>query len=336
MNFKKKSIISCIVGLSLIMGATSVAANQNLDPKKVFQPLGEMPIPADNPQTPEKIELGKLLYFDTRLSGDGTLSCASCHEPTKGWSDARRTFLGFKGHRGARNSPTIINSGYYSLQFWDGRMKTLEQQALGPIQDPGEMNQKLDVLVDSLKAVPAYVERFNTVFGENSINPENIGKAIASFERTIVITDTAFDRYLKGDDKALNDVEKRGMQLFAGKASCISCHNGSSLTDNNFHNIGIKDEDKGRAGFTGNPEDLGKIKTAALRGITHTAPYMHAGSLRTIEDVVEFKNKGGDGHPNTSPLVRPLNLSDKEKGELVAFLKSLGGTLPIVEKPELP
>ncbi|UCZ57212.1 cytochrome-c peroxidase [Desulfurispirillum indicum] len=336
---KSKGIIFgtlAIVGTSLIIAACSGSSQQALDPKEVFSNLGPMPVPADNPMTPEKIELGKMLYFDTRLSGDNTLSCASCHEPEKGWSDGRRTFLGFQGHQGHRNSPTIINSGYHSLQFLDGRMKTLEDQALGPIQDPGEMNLSLDELVQKLNAVPAYVQKFEEIFGPDSINPTNIGKAIATFERTIVIDNTPFDQYLKGNSNAMSKDAQEGMKLFAGKASCISCHNGPSLSDNNFHNVGVLNDNPGRAGFTGNPEDDGKYKTTHLRGIGHTAPFMHNGSLRTLSDVVEFKNRGGDGHPNTSPLVRPLNLSDKEKAQLVAFLEALTGELPLVAKPQLP
>lgn len=344
---KKKGLFLMvgILGLSLLLtacGSTSAptgGTTAKLDPKAVFQPLGEMPIPADNPMTPEKIELGKMLYFDKRLSGDDTLSCASCHEPAKGWSDNRKTFLGFQGHSGHRNSPTIINSGYLSSQFWDGRAMTLEEQALGPIQSEVEMNLPLDEMVVKLNAVPEYVERFEQVFGPDSINPENVAKAIAAFERTVVINDSDFDKYLAGDDSALSQEAKRGLDLFVGKAGCVNCHNGPSLTDNNFYNIGIINDpavDQGRAEFTLNPEDKDKFKTPALRGIGHTAPYMHDGSLQTLADVVEYFNKGGDNHPQRNPLIQPLNLTDQEKADLVAFLESLSGTLPIVEEPALP
>lgn len=315
--------------------ATEAVTYVQHDPSKVFSTLGAMPIPEDNPMTPEKIELGKMLYFDPRLSGDDTISCASCHEPAKGWSDNRRTFLGFQGHVGARNSPTIINSGFYSLQFWDGRMKTLEQQALGPIQDKGEMNLSLEELIVKLNAVPEYVDRFQQVFG-TEITTDGVAKAIAAFERTIVIDDTDFDKYLKGNKSAMSADAIAGMELFAGKAGCIACHNGPSLSDNNFHNVGVVSEDKGRFGFTGNPEDNGKFKTPQLRGIGHTAPYMHAGQLATLEDVVDFFNKGGDAHSNKSVLIQPLNLTATEKSNLVAFLNALTGELPIVEAPELP
>ncbi|OEH85062.1 cytochrome-c peroxidase [Desulfuribacillus stibiiarsenatis] len=306
-----------------------------VDPRTVFAPLGAMPIPEDNPMTDEKIELGKMLYFDKRLSGDDTISCASCHEPAKGWSDNRKTFLGFQGNVGVRNSPSIINSGHYSLQFWDGRMKTLEEQALGPIQDKGEMNLSLDELLVKLNAVPEYVERFQKVFN-SEITTDGVAKAIAAFERTIVINDSEFDKWLAGDESALSAEAKEGMKLFVGKANCIQCHNGASLTDNNFHNVGIENDNLGRANFTKNPEDSGKYKTPALRGIGHTAPYMHNGTVATLEDVVEYFNKGGDNHTNKSVLIKPLNLSDAEKANLVAFLKSLNGTLPIVDEPTLP
>lgn len=345
----KKALILAvgILALSLLVtacGSTTTTppattSAVKLDPKVVFGPLGDMPIPVDNPMTPEKIELGKMLYFDKRLSGDDTISCASCHEPAKGWSDNRRTFLGFQGHQGHRNSPTIINAGYLSSQFWDGRAMTLEEQALGPIQSEVEMNLPLDQLVAKLSAIPEYVERFEQVFGPDSITPENVAKAIAAFERTVVINDSAFDKYLAGDDAALSAEAKRGLDLFVGKAGCVNCHNGPSLTDNNFYNVGIVNDpsiDRGRAEFTGNPEDTDKFKTPALRGIGHTAPYMHDGSLKTLEEVVDFFNNGGGEHPNKSPLLQPLNLTDQEKADLVAFLESLSGTLPIVEEPALP
>lgn len=334
-----------ILALSLLLtacGSTtqpSTTSEVKLDPKVVFGQLGEVPIPEDNPMTPEKIELGKMLYFDKRLSGDDTISCASCHEPAKGWSDNRRTFLGFQGHQGRRNSPTIINSGYLSTQFWDGRAKTLEEQALGPIQSPEEMNSTLEGLVAELSAIPGYVQKFEQVFGPDSITPENIAKAIAAFERTIVMNDSPFDKYLAGDASALSEEAKRGLDLFMGKAGCVNCHNGPSLTDNNFHNVGIVNDpavDRGRAEFTGNPEDTDKFKTPGLRGVSYTAPYMHDGSLKTLEEVVDFFNNGGGEHPKKSPLLKPLNLTEQEKADLVAFLEALSGTLPMVEEPTLP
>jgi len=308
--------------------------NELKEAKAKFEVLGAMSIPENNPMTDEKIELGKLLYFDPRLSGNNVQSCMSCHAPGAGYGDGMAKFIGFEGFNGPRNSPTIINSGYYKENFWDGRAANLEEQALGPIQSEVEMNQNLDELVTELNAVPAYVEKFNTVFNEQ-ISADNIAKAIAAFERTIVISDTAFDRYLQGDDDAISAEAKEGMKLFVGKASCISCHAGPLLSDHNYHNLGMTD-DEGRFAVTGNEEDKGKFRTSGLRGIGHTAPYMHDGSLETLKDVVDYYNVGGGTHANKSVLMKPLNLTDSEANALVAFLESLSGDLPKVETPQLP
>ena len=300
--------------------------------KAMFQQIGEVPVPEDNPMTTEKIELGKRLYFDARLSGNNVQSCSSCHQPQAGYGDNLATFIGFEGFRGHRNSPTIINSAYYAENFWDGRASSLEEQAQGPITAAGEMNQDLDVLVEELKAVPEYVTDFQTVFGED-INTTNILKAIATFERTIVAKDTAFDKYLAGDDDAISDEAKKGMVLYTGKASCIICHTTPTLSDGKYYNLGISG-DEGRYAVTNNAADMGAFRTSSLRGITHTGPYMHDGSLATIKDVVDFYNKGGGTDANKSNLIQPLNLTDEEVNQLVAFLETLGGEVPIVEAPK--
>lgn len=302
--------------------------------KAMFHPLGEMPVPEDNEMTDEKIELGKMLYFDPRLSGNNKQSCMSCHAPGAGFGDGMDTFIGFEGFKGPRNSPTVINSGYYKEYFWDGRAGSLEEQALGPIQSEVEMNQDLDELLIELNGVPTYVEEFNKVFND-SISTANIAKAIAAFERTIVISDTAFDRYLQGDDDAITADAKAGMKLFAGKASCITCHAGPMLSDSAYHNLGFSGDD-GRFAVTNIEADKGKFRTPGLRGVTHTAPYMHDGSLETLEDVVNYYNVGGGTDENKSELIFPLNLNKKEVQQLVAFLESLGGELPKVEAPQLP
>ena len=301
-----------------------------------FDPLGEMPIPEDNPMTEEKVELGRILYFDTRLSGDNLQSCASCHAPALGWSDGRSLFIGFEGEEGPRRSPTIINSGYYTSNFWDGRADSLEEQALGPITSPIEMNQDLDELVEELKAVDAYVEMFDEAFDEE-ITAENIAKALAAFERTIVVDDTPFDQFLEGDYHAMTEDEIRGMELFAGEANCLSCHNGPNLSDNNFYNIGMDSGDEGRMEITDNESDDGAFRTPGLYGIAHHAPYMHDGSLETLEDVIDYYNHGGDNHPNKSPKMQELNLSDDDKDALLAFLLVLSGDeSPRVDMPEIP
>lgn len=351
---KKMGLVMMLIFVLSILGACSekedasapVANNENEPENEVkidqeleeakakFEPLGEIPVPADNPMTDEKVELGKTLYFDPRLSGNNVQSCMSCHAPGAGFGDGMAKFIGFEGFNGPRNSPTIINSGYYPTNFWDGRAGSLEEQALGPIQSEAEMNQSLDELVIELNGVPTYVEQFNTIFNDQ-ISADNIAKAIAAFERTIVIADTAFDRYLQGDEDAISADAKDGMKLFAGKAGCISCHAGPLLSDYSYHNLGMSGDD-GRFGVTGKEEDKGKFRTAGLRGVAHTAPFMHDGSLETLKDVVMYYNEGGGDHGNKSVLVKPLNLTDKEINSLVAFLDSLSGELPVIETPEIP
>lgn len=302
--------------------------------KAKFEPLGVVAVPANNELTDEKVALGEMLYFDERLSGNNKLSCASCHAPAAGYADGLQKFIGFEGFNGARNSPSIINSAYYKENFWDGRAGSLEEQAVGPIQAEGEMNQNLGELVTELSAVTGYVEEFNKVFNDQ-ITADNIAKAIASFERTIVVTDTAFDKYLAGNEDAISAEAKEGMKLFVGKASCISCHAGPLLSDHNYHNLGM-DGDDGRFAVTNNENDKGKFRTPGLRGVAHTGPYMHDGSLATLEEVVNYYNVGGGAHPNKSELLQPLSLTEEEVSYLVAFLESLGGEIPEAKKPELP
>lgn len=314
---------------------TTLSANEEAyaSAKAMFQPIGDIEYPEDNPITDEKVELGKRLFFDPRLSGNNVQSCSSCHQPQAGYGDNLATFIGFEGFVGPRNSPTVINSAYHDEFFWDGRAGSLEEQAAGPITSEVEMNQDLDELVGELKAVPGYVNEFKTVFSED-INADNILKAIATFERTILVKETEFDKYLAGDDDAISDDAKKGMVLFTGKASCIVCHTSPTLTDGKYHNLGIEG-DEGRFAVTNNEEDKGAFRTPILRGVTHTGPYMHDGSLATLKDVIDFYNKGGGADANKSNLIKPLNLTDDEVNQLLAFLESLGGEAPVVEAPEM-
>ncbi|WP_147532800.1 cytochrome-c peroxidase [Bacillus marasmi] len=304
-----------------------------------MMPLGDIPIPEDNPMTEEVLKLGQTLFFDPRLSGNNQVSCATCHDPNMGYGDDRPTFKAYDGSDGARNSPTVINSGYYSVNFWDGRAASLEEQALGPIENPNEMNQKLSDLVPELKVVEGYKTLFLAAFPDG-ITEQNIAKALAAFQRQIVVKDTPYDRFLEGDMNALTQEELRGLKLFTGKAFCFTCHNGENLSDNQYYNIGLNTEDKGRFEITKDEADIGRIRTASLYGITHTAPYMHNGSIATLEEVIEFYDRGGDGHPNTSffmkQFMQPLGLTKAEKADLLAFLKSLGGEVPLYAAPELP
>lgn len=301
-----------------------------------FVPLGEMNIPEDNPMTEETIALGKTLFFDPRLSGNDKLSCVTCHSPELGYSDGQPLFSGFEGVEGPRRTPTIMNTGYYTAFFWDGRAESLEEQALGPISSPIEMNMDLDELVSKLNNIEGYPEMFATAFGEE-ITIDNMAKALAAFERTIVVDDTRFNQFLAGDYDAMTELEVDGMELFAGDARCISCHNGPNLSDNKFHNIGIESDDEGRKGITGFNGDDGVFRTPGLYGIGHHPPYMHDGSLATLEDVIDYYDRGGDDHPNRSPIIKELNLSDSEKEALLAFLNVLSGeNSPQMDAPVLP
>lgn len=312
---------------------------QSLQSQGQLVPIGEIPIPKDNPMNSEVLKLGQTLFFDSRLSGNNQVSCATCHDPKLGYGDNRPTLKKIDGTDGARNSQTIINSGYYRTNFWDGRAASLEEQALGPIQNPNEMNQTLIELVRELKGVQGYQKLFNAAF-KDGITEQNIAKALAAFERLITVKNTPFDRFLEGDTAALSQQELRGLDLFTGKALCVTCHNGSNLSDNNYYNIGLNTKDEGRFVITKEETDRGRIRTPSLYGITHTAPYMSNGSIGTLEEVIDYYDRGGDDHPNKSFFIRkfmnPIGLTEEEKSDLLAFLKTLGGKPPVYTKPVLP
>jgi cytochrome c peroxidase len=336
------------------------------DSEKKLAPLGPVPVPADNAMTPEKIELGKMLYFDPRLSGDSSIACAKCHDPAKGFSNGLQMSDAYPGTKHWRHVPTVLNAAYLSHQFWDGRAGSLEEQCLGPIQAPIEMNQNLTHLVSKLNGIPHYVGAFKKVFNSD-ITAENLAKAVAAFERTIVSKPGKVDRYLEGDKNALSESEKRGMELFMGKANCVACHNGAAVSDNLLHTTGVPeieplktesdriatrhffatdqkypnprsvDRDYGRELITKSGSDRGKFKTPSLRELKWTAPYMHNGAFETLEDVIDFYMKGGGDHPNKDPLLKPFKLSDEEVSDLIAFLEALSSDkLPTPVKPELP
>ena len=309
--------------------------------KNVYEPMPAMKYPIDNPWSSEKEELGKMLYFDPRLSGSNWISCGTCHNPSLGFSDGLPRALGNGQNELGRHSPTVINSGYFELQFWDGRAKTLEEQAVGPIQAVGEMNQNMKALIKELNTIPDYVKKFQNVFGVTKITASNIARAISTFERSIISKNAPYDYYWAGDKSAMSVSAVNGMELFFGKARCSICHNGPAFTDNRFHNIGIKQhgplkKDVGRFNVSKNPSDIGAFKTPGLRHVTQTKPYMHDGSQATLEEVVEFYNRGGDVADNRSPFITPLELNSTEKKELVEFLKSLEGKPIKVTLPQLP
>lgn len=299
-----------------------------------------VPIPPTNLNYKAKVELGKLLYFDGRLSKNGQVSCAFCHNPFAGFADPRQTSIGVGGKVGGRNAPTVYNTAFLPIQFWDGRAGSLEEQAIAPIQNPVEMAETHEHVVKKIGKIKGYRQRFQKAFG-TGVSLQGIAEAIAAYERTVISSNSAFDRYMLGDKQAINEAAARGMALFRGKARCILCHNGPNFTDNRFYNLGVPQEgplkeDLGRYNVTRREQDKGAFKTPTLRSITETAPYMHDGAFKTLEEVIAFKNQGGGDHSNLSPLMKPLGLTDAERADLLAFLTALTGEPLNVEVPKLP
>lgn len=290
------------------------------------------PIPLSNLETSAKIALGKKLFFDPRLSINGSISCAFCHMPKAGFADPRPVSIGVGGKRGGRNAPPVLNAAYLNLQFWDGRAGSLEEQAIGPLTNPVEMaNPNNQRVVDRLRKISEYQRSFHEVFG-GDVAIDRIAQAIAAYERTLVTPHSPYDQYLMGDSKALSPAQKRGFTLFKGKARCVLCHSGVLLSDQSYHNLGVPQTgtlsvDVGRYAVTHNPEDKGKFRTPSIRNVALTAPYMHDGTFRTLDQVVDFYNKGGGRSRFTTKdsLLVPLHLSAKEKKDLVAYLRSLSG-----------
>ena len=266
-----------------------------------------MPVPDANPLTPTKIALGRKLFFDKRLSHDGTLACASCHDPKRAFSDGRKVARGINGAEGTRSTPAIINRGYGRTFFWDGRATTLEQQVLEPILNPKELGMNRED-----------VER------RTGLKIGDVTAALASYVRTIRSGDSRFDQYAAGHQRALSDLERAGLALFRGKARCSTCHAGPNFTDENFHNTGVAWRD---GTLTDHGAGEGKFKVPTLREVARTAPYMHDGSLTTLDDVVDYYDSGGNMNPWLDEDLRPLRLTSEEKRALVAFLRSLSGTV---------
>jgi len=302
--------------------------------------LAAVPAPSTNLQYKAKVDLGKWLYFDGRLSKNNQISCAFCHLPSAGFADPRQTSIGIDGKFGGRHAPTVFNTAFNSSLFWDGRAGSLEEQVLGPIQNPSEMGETHENVVEKLRKIKGYQEQFRLVFG-NDVSLQGIANAIAAYERTIISTNSPFDQFVLGDKKAMDDAAIRGLALFKGKARCILCHNGSNFTDYKFHNLGIpqvgpQEEDLGRYYVTQAERDKGAFKTPTLRSISETAPYMHDGAFKTLEEVINFLDQGGGPNPDLSPLMMPLGLTDDEKSDLLAFLKALTGETIPFEFPALP
>jgi len=363
-----------IFKLATFVASLTVALAAAAAGKTTYPPLGPLPplaIPADNPQTAEKIALGKQLFWEARLSGDGSTPCVSCHLPALGWGDGGQISHGYPGTKHWRNSQTVVNAAYYNKLFWDGSTLSLEKQ--GPSAAGGAVagNGDDSLMEMRLRFIPEYVQSFKQVFGSDWPRMNDAYRAIASYERTIVsdATKVPFDRYAKGDKKALNAAQLAGMKLFNGKAGCIQCHNGSLASNEKYYDLGLPDfqgfkdeplyqvthrwevyqksvsEDKYRGAnmdyglyfVTKNPKDIGKFRTASLREVKYTAPYMHNGVFKTLPEVVDFYDQGGGNGKNKTSLLKPLKLTAQEKKDLVSFVESLSMTEPLIHAdPKMP
>jgi cytochrome c peroxidase len=305
---------------------------------EVKVPLGlpPLPIPADNPMTAEKVELGRMLYFDTRLSKDGTISCATCHDPLMAWTEHKPTSTGIGSQLGGANSPTVINSAYATTQFWDGRAASLEEQALGPIENPIEMGHSLPEMIATLNGLEGYKQHFQDVFG-SEVNKEGISQAIAAFERTVLSGNSPYDKFMAGDENALNEAQKRGLELF-NNSGCAECHTPPLFSSYDFYNAGVSIEknEPGRKAVTNDEADLGAFRVPMLREVANTGPYFHDGSAEKLEDAVALMARGGNDNPNLSEMlksVRDVELTEENQKDLVEFLKALSGEYPIIDPP---
>lgn len=343
---------SVVVLLLLVIARAALAQEYSLPlPTGVLPPL----IPDNNPLTQAKIDLGQKLYFDPRLSVDNTVSCATCHDPRKGFADGRKVAEGVSKKTGVRNSPTVLNAAYYEQQFWDGRVETLEEQAKQPLLNPVEMAMPSHAAVEEkLGKLPEYPPLFQKTFGKPEITIDRVAQAIASFERTMISFSAPIDRFLAGDKNALSESARRGWELFNGKARCNTCHGHVSVlptfNDNKYHNIGVAMKEQnfadlarrvaatpaelpnlshtqgvaelGRFLVTKEQKDIGAFKTSGLRNVELTAPYMHDGSEATLLDVINFYDRGGVNNPFLDGGIRPLNLTEQEKADLVELMKA--------------
>ncbi len=320
------------LGLSALLISSALYATADM--KKWLRPA-EVPQPKDNKLTPEKINLGKLLYFDKRLSSNEKINCATCHHPKRGWTDLEPVSKAIGAGRGPRNSPTVLNTAYGTRQFWDGRARSLEKQALGPIEADVEMNMPLSVLIPKLNAIKGYQELFKKAYPKSNgtITKKYLAKAIASFERTVLSTVAPFDKYVMGDKKAISEQAKQGFEIFTTKAHCSDCHDNFNFTDGSFHNIGLHDgelhgKELGRYLTKRRAAWYGVFKTPTLRDITKSGPYFHDGSVKTLTESTTICASGGrykNDVKNKSTYIVDRHLTEGEISKIVEFLKTLTG-----------
>ncbi len=305
--------------------------------------LGEVPYPAGNTPNPERIELGKMLFFDPRLSRDGNMSCATCHNPLFGWSDGLAKGRGFKSQELGRASPSIINAAHNSMQMWDGRAPSLEAQATGPIRSSSEMNMDVGKILKWLNSEPTYARKFEKAYPGEKIDADSLSKAIASFERTVISNDSPFDHWVRGDRKAMSKKQISGFKIFSDpkKGNCVVCHAAPNFTDDGFHNIGLAsyaDEKPDVGRYAQKPIRLmkGAFKTPTLRDVTLTGPYFHDGSAANLEAVIDHYARGGDVKTNLSPDLKKLSLRKSEKSDLLEFIQALTSPIKPFVLPVIP
>lgn len=321
-------LATCALGLSLGVGARSVLAGPDAeDPRRAFQ-AEPVVFPETNPYSPEKAALGRRLFFDPALSGAGSMSCASCHDPAKGWADNRPRGIGEVGMAMKVRTPTLLHVAVAPILGWDGKFSSLENVTFTPITSPTVMNLAESVLLQRLRTDAGYKRDFAAAFPKGAITRATIEQALATYQRTIRPGPSAFDRWIAGDDNAIALRARDGFQLFTGKARCAECHSGAAFTDASFHDIGVgQGEDIGRGRYFPTSRMLRyAFKTPTLRDIAIRAPYMHDGSVQTLEAVIDLYDRGGIDRPSRAVDIRPLGLTPSEKADLLAFLKTLTGT----------
>lgn len=332
MKSKLLNIVSILIVFSFIGCSNKKEENKVIT--KLNTPLGlenlTQYIPNDNPLTKEKISLGRDLFFDKRLSVDGTVSCSFCHSPLLGFSDGRYFATGVFGLKSKRNTITLLNRIFAQENFWDGRAKSIEEVISEHFKDPNVFSNKLDNIIKLLKEDKKYIKKFNNAFNSD-ITGDGLVKAIATFTRTLVTGNSPYDKFIAGDKNVLSESAQNGLKLFmSNRLKCSVCHSGPNFSDEKYHNNGTKlnneNPDLGRYLVTKNDEDKGKFRTPTLRDIRRTSPFMHNGSIKGLHAVVDFYNKGGEQNIYKSPLIKPLNLTETEKSDLFNFLKSLTGT----------
>ena len=329
-----------ICGLVLLLGGsvfgTAPADRQAL--KDMYRRPAEIPFPKDNPYSDAKHNLGRMLFFDPILSGSRTRACATCHVPSLAWADGRRRAIGADQQPLPLRTPTLLNVAWTPKLGWDGHFRDLEGVAIGPITAVDNMNLPEPALLERLAAVPGYVDAFRAAFGEGEITQRKVEMALATFERSIVSTQAPFDRWIGGDETAIEASAKRGFDLFNGKGNCAACHSGWAFTDASFHDIGsARNDDLGRGKlFPSSVKLQYAFKTPTLRDVARRGPYMHDGSIPTLEDVIDLYNRGGIDRPSRADEIHRLNLPQSEKSDLIAFLRTLNGASQRVSAPDLP